>query len=172
MSHLSSAPLIRAGAKLNRLIQTICVLLTAAMILIVWIGIASRYVIDMGITWNEELSRYVMIWAALLAVSVGCFQREHIGFELFLGKFPQPLQRGLRIFLDLVAIAFFLFLAVYGVGMTLDGRYQYATIFGMTMLVPFASVPVSSALAAFQCIVALCRDTGRVSSDPMVETLG
>jgi TRAP-type C4-dicarboxylate transport system permease small subunit len=39
--------------------------------------------------------------------------------------------------------------------MTRDGLGQYATIFGITMVVPFAAVPVSSALTAFQIFAAM-----------------
>jgi TRAP-type C4-dicarboxylate transport system permease small subunit len=59
--------------------------------------------------------------------------------------------------LDLVSLSFFLFLTWYGIGMAQSGASQYATIFGMTMLVPFAAVPVSSALTAFQIFTAMLR---------------
>ena len=42
--------------------------------------------------------------------------------------------------------------------MTVEGRNQHANIFGMTMLVPFASVPVSSALTVIQLFVSMMRD--------------
>lgn len=153
-----TAGLISLGDRVNRVLQIVCAALTGAMILIVWLGIASRYFFHLGLTWTEELSRYVMIWAALLAVAVGVYQREHIGFELLLMKLPRRIQHAVRVGLDLLAFAFFAFLAIYGYGMTITGNGQYATIFGMTMLIPFASVPVSSGLAAFQCVVALARD--------------
>jgi TRAP-type C4-dicarboxylate transport system permease small subunit len=57
--------------------------------------------------------------------------------------------------IDLIGLLFFLFLAWYGIGMTRAGLSQYATIFGMTMVVPFAAVPVSSALTSFQIFAAM-----------------
>jgi TRAP-type C4-dicarboxylate transport system permease small subunit len=42
--------------------------------------------------------------------------------------------------------------------MALGGKTQYATIFGMNMVVPFASVPVCGALTSIQLIVTLLRD--------------
>ncbi len=146
------------GATLDAVIIKICAALVAAMVLIVWLGILSRYGLSLGITWTEELSRYIMIWAALLAIPVGVFRREHIGFELMFSLLPESGRKPLRALLDIIAIAFFAFLAWYGVGMTIQGSNQFATIFGMSMMVPFAAVPVSAGLAAFQAGVLLVRD--------------
>lgn len=146
------------GGYLDAILIKICAALVAVMVLIVWFGVVQRYGLALGVTWTEELARYVMIWAALLAVPVGVFRRDHIGFELLFAKLPEGGRRVLRVVLDLIAFAFFAFLAWYGVGMTITGAGQYATIFGMTMVVPFASVPVSAGLSAVQTLVVLLRD--------------
>ena len=44
------------------------------------------------------------------------------------------------------------------IGMTQGGATQYATIFEMTMVIPFAAVPVSSALACVQLVLMGVRD--------------
>lgn len=168
----ATARLVRVGEALNRLVQGVCVALMGGMVLTIWLGVASRYLFGWGITWTEEFSRYVMIWGALLAVSVGVFRREHIGFELLLMKLPRGLQKATRLGLDVIALGFFLFLSAYGTSMTIEGANQYATIFGMTMLVPFASVPVSCAISAFQCFVALMRDRNTLVAGGLVTEAG
>lgn len=148
----------RFGAAVNWVTERLCALLVAVMVLIIWWGVITRYFIGSGGIWTEELSRYVMIWAALLAVPVGAYRREHIGLDILFRFFPQKMQKGFRALLDLVGVSFFLFLAVYGIGMVQVGASQYATIFGMTMFFPFASVPVSAGLACLQILVAMVRD--------------
>ncbi len=147
------------GAALNRAIELLCAALMAALVLVIWFEVLQRYVLRLGFTWGEEFSRYLMIWAALLAVPVGAYRREHVGLEFVQNALPARGVRVLRLGLDLVGIAFFLFLAVYGVGMAASGATQYATIFGMTMVVPFASVPVCGALTALQIAVTMLRGT-------------
>lgn len=148
----------RLGTRVNWVTERVCALLVASMVLIIWYGVVTRYFIGEGGVWTEELSRYVMIWAALLAVPVGAFRREHIGLDIVFQYLPPKGRKALRMSLDLTGFAFFLFLTFYGIGMTRSGATQYATIFGMTMWVPFASVPVSSALACFQILVVMLRD--------------
>jgi TRAP-type C4-dicarboxylate transport system permease small subunit len=147
------------GQKLNWFVERICAVLMALMVLVIWFGVTERYFLKWGVTWTEEFSRYVMIWVALLAVSCGAYRREHIGLDLLMQRLPSHLRPLLRFFLDLLGLAFFIFLAIYGIGMTMDGKNQFATIFGMNMVVPFASVPVSAALTAIQILVTMLRDT-------------
>ena len=60
--------------------------------------------------------------------------------------------------IDILAFAFFAFLCYFGIGMTQQGATQYATIFEMTMTIPFASVPISSALVCVQLVLMAVRD--------------
>ncbi len=159
MKENRQSPLYTAARKLNWIVERICALLIGIMVVVIWFEVVERYFLHLGFTWTEELSRYIMIWAALLAVSCGAFYREHIGLDIVKRFLPQSGARILTIILDLVSLAFFLFLAWYGIGMTRDGLGQYATIFGITMVVPFAAVPVSSALTAFQIFAAMLRNS-------------
>ncbi len=139
----------------------------ALLVADVWLGVVARYVLRVQIPWTEELARYLMIWAALLAISSGIARREHIGFRLLLERFPDRLQKGLLISFDAIAFAFFAFLFVYGIGMTGTGAKQFAMIFGMSMAVPYASVPVSALLACLQILLAGIRDAGRIEQSPV-----
>ena len=76
-------PLERIAFTLNWVLERVCAALAAAIVLIIWYGVFERYVIRAGGAWTEELSRYVMIWLALLAVPCAAYYREHIGLELF-----------------------------------------------------------------------------------------
>ena len=143
--------------RLNWFVERLCALLVGIMVVVIWFGVVERYFLNLGFTWTEELSRYVMIWAALLAVSCGAFYREHIGLDIVKRFLPAKGARFLGLSLDLVSLGFFIFLAWYGMGMAEAGLCQYANIFGITMVVPFAAVPVSSLLTAFQIFAAMLR---------------
>ena len=150
-------PLEQIAFRLNWVLERVCAALAAGLVLIIWYGVVERYIVRAGGTWTEELSRYVMIWLALLAVPCAAYYREHIGLELFLGRLSLRHRRPVILVLDIISVAFFLFLTYYGILLTRDGTTAYATIFSMNMVIPFASVPVSSAFAAFQFFVALIR---------------
>jgi len=168
MEEVKQSPLQRFAYRLNWLVERICALLVGMMVVVIWFEVVERYFLHWGLTWTEEFSRYVMIWVALLAVSCGAYYREHIGLDLVNRFLPQRAAKVLMIGLDIVSLAFFIFLTWYGIDMTRAGGSQYATIFGMTMLVPFAAVPVSSALTAFQVFSAMLRGQ-HSSTTPMAQ---
>jgi TRAP-type C4-dicarboxylate transport system permease small subunit len=157
VSAAEMTPLEKIAYQVNWVLERVCAALAAAMVLIVWFGVFERYVVSAGQTWTEELARFVMIWGALLAVPCAAYYREHIGLEMFLAILPLKPRKMLILVLDIISVAFFLFMTYYGILLTRDGATAYATIFNMTMVIPFASVPVSSAFAAFQFFVAMLR---------------
>jgi TRAP-type C4-dicarboxylate transport system permease small subunit len=146
------------GGRLNWVVERFCALLMAALVMVIWFEVFQRYALRLGFTWGEELSRYIMIWAALMAVPVGAYRREHIGLEFVSNALPSAQRRYLRLVLDIIGLVFFIFLTIYGIGMAASGKTQYATIFGMNMVVPFASVPICGALTSAQLIVTMLRD--------------
>jgi len=146
------------GGRLNWVVERFCAVLMAALVLVIWFEVFQRYALRLGFTWGEELSRYIMIWAALMAVPVGAYRREHIGLELIHNALTLAQRRYLRLVLDIIGLAFFVFLSIYGIGMAASGQTQYATIFGMNMVVPFASVPICGILTSTQLIVTMLRD--------------
>jgi TRAP-type C4-dicarboxylate transport system permease small subunit len=166
MAETRRSSLQRFASRVNWVVERVCALLVGLMVLVIWFGVVERYFLHLGMTWTEEFSRYVMIWAALLAVSCGAFYREHIGLDIIKRFLPPMGARALGVGIDLVGLLFFLFLAWYGIGMTRAGLSQYASIFGMTMVVPFAAVPVSSALTSFQIFAAMMH--GREPESKMI----
>lgn len=151
------------GRRLNWFIERLCALLVALMVMDVWLGVLSRYLLDLQITWTEELARYLMIWAALLAVSCGVHYREHVGLMLILEKMPRQIRRWFSLILDLVGLGFFLILFYYGYNLSSEGATQYANIFNITMALPYAAVPVSAGLAALQMLLVALKDFARVT---------
>ncbi len=161
------ARLDRLAFLVNWVLERVCALLVGMMVLVIWFGVLERYFLELGMTWTEELSRYIMIWAALLAVSCGAYHREHIGLALLKQKLPERWAKLLIFSLDVISLAFFLFLAYYGIFMTSGGAGQFASIFGMTMVIPFAAVPVSSAATAFQIFAAMFRNPEVTAAESM-----
>lgn len=146
------------SARFNRWIELLCAGLLAILVIDIWIGVFGRYVFELPVTWSEELARYLMIWAALLAVSCGVARREHVAVTALLHRVPIRIRRWIEVAIDVLAFAFFAFLCYFGIDMARQGATQYATIFDMTMAIPFASVSVSSALVCIQLVLMGIRD--------------
>ena len=143
--------------RLNYVMERLCALIMAVLVLDVWLGVAARYVLPWQLTFTEELARYLMIWVALLAVSCGIAGREHIGVAVLFDRLPPPLQRPLLL-LDLIAFCFFAYLFYFGLGFAGSGASRFSMIFGMSKLLPFSAVPAAAALACIQIALVAARD--------------
>ena len=151
---------------LASLTDRVAVALLALLVLDVWLGVVVRYVIPLDLTFMEEAARYLMIWVALLAVSSGIPRREHIGVQVLFERLPAALRRTLLGVLDVLAFAFFAFLALYGIGLVERGGKTFTMIYGMNKTLPFAAVPVGAALAAVQIVLVAFRDQARLRRQP------
>lgn len=144
--------------RLNWINERVCAALVAGTVIVVWFGVVERYILSMGMIWTEEVARYLMIWAALMAVPCCAYRREHIAIDLLFCRLPWSWQKPGRVILDSIGLLFFLFMFVYGIGMVEQGSTEYASVFGMTMVVPFMSVLVSSLLTIIQIAVTMVRE--------------
>ncbi|MCP5265565.1 MAG: TRAP transporter small permease [Burkholderiaceae bacterium] len=140
--------------------------LLAILVFDVWLGVVVRYLVPLDITFTEEAARYLMIWVALLAVSSGIPRREHIGVQVLFERLPPIARRLLLGVLDALALAFFVFLLLYGLGLVERGGRTFTMIHGLSKALPFAAVPVGAALASVQIALVAWRDQARLAREP------
>jgi tripartite ATP-independent transporter DctM subunit len=91
--------------RLNRILATLievpAALLVLAEVIVLLMGVTSRYVLHQPLVWSDELASILVLWLAMLG-SIVAFQRgEHMRMTAIVGK----LDPRRRAFLDLVAIA-------------------------------------------------------------------
>ena len=153
----------RAGVlslALNRVVEAVVVVIIVALVLDVWIGVLDRYLFKWQLNWPEIMARYLMIWAALLAVSCGIARREHIGLTVLIDRLPIVLRRAILVVCDLIALFLFVWTIWYGVQFAISGSSRFAMIFGMSMAPAFSAVPAAATMAAIQLALCVLRDGG------------
>lgn len=150
----------RISAVLNRAVEAVVVILMAALVLDVWIGVLDRYLFRWQLPWPEILARYLMIWTVLLAISCAIARREHIGLTLVVDRLPPSLRRLALMTSDVLAMILFAYVVWYGVSFAAGGVDRKMMIFGLSMAPAFSALPVAGALAALQLGLVLVRDGG------------
>lgn len=69
--------------------ECLMVFFLAAMTVIMGIQVFSRYALGMSLTWSEELTRYIFIWAGFLSISYCIKKCVSIKIEQFVALFPK-----------------------------------------------------------------------------------
>lgn len=155
-----------ASARINSVVEAIVAALMLALVLDVWLGVVDRYYFRWQLPWPEVLARYLMIWAAMLAVSSGVARRDHIGLTAFIMVLPYRLRRAALICMDILALALFLYVAWYGIGFAQSGAPRQAMIFGVSLAPFYSAIPVAAALSSLQLVLVLMRDMGAHIDEP------
>ncbi len=159
-----------ASAKINSVVEGIVAALMLSLVLDVWLGVVDRYYFHWQLPWPEVLARYLMIWAALLAVSSGIARRDHIGLTAFIMILPVGLRRTLLVAMDVLALALFLYVAFFGISFAESGAPRQAMIFGASLAPFYAAIPVAAALSSVQLVLVLFRDMGSHIDQPPFAT--
>ena len=129
-----------------------CMCAIGMMTIIVIIGVFFRYVLANPLGWTEEASRYLMIWAASLAVSMGIMKGEHVGITFVTRKFPPMLNRWCSVGVNLAILFFLWVLTQRGYDMALNGKNQISSLLGISMIWSLAAIPVAGFLAMLQTV--------------------
>ena len=97
----------KLGDGLERMIEIPVFILSIIMTVTVLLGVFFRYVVRSPLGWTEELSRYVMIWMALLSVALCIWRHEHVGVTMFVKKIPRIAAKAM-IFVSNMMVMYFL----------------------------------------------------------------
>jgi len=151
----------KASAAIDRAVSALASVLFGAMTLVVLLGVFFRYVLNTPLSWTEETSRYLMIWGASVAVSIGIRENEHVGLTVLMDALKsRTLKRILATIVFLVVLSFLVLMLVYSAGMAKEARTRASTALGISMFLPTLAVPVAMALSAAQLVLAYVKQMG------------
>jgi TRAP-type C4-dicarboxylate transport system permease small subunit len=130
--------------------------LTALMAGVVLLGVFTRYFLNDPLSWTEEAARYSLIWLSWLGGGLALRRGAHIAVEFLLDALPSAPMRALLLFAGRVAAIFFLAICVwYGLVLVQRVSFQSTIALGISMQLPYASVPVGSLLMIYHMLVVM-----------------
>lgn len=127
--------------------------LAAIMVLTVLVGVFFRYVLRNSLGWTEELARYLMIWMALLSISIGIKDKEHVGIQLLVRSIPIKYAKVVNLMVNGVVLFFLFVLSYKGLTVATKAFSQLSLGLGISMFWPLLSIPVAGLFAIIQQII-------------------
>jgi tripartite ATP-independent transporter DctM subunit len=80
--------------------------LVGVEILVLLIGVVSRYVFNAPLTWSDELASTLFLWLAMLGAVIALRRAEHMRLAFLVGLAPSRWRRWLETFATMVVAAF------------------------------------------------------------------
>ncbi|MBL3540065.1 TRAP transporter small permease [Aminivibrio sp.] len=158
----------KVGNGLERMIELPVFILSILMTAIVLLGVFFRYVVRDPLGWSEELSRYLMIWMALLSVALCVWRHEHVGVTMAIKKLPRTVAKTLIFVSNGLVMYFLLVLTRYGFRMAEGGKAQLSTALDTSMEWWLMAVPVSALLCMIMLSCKMVLDVRRKNIDEML----
>lgn len=89
-------------------------LLVAIIAICVCLQVFSRYVLNMGLVWTEDVAMFAMTWAVYFGAAMAVHEKFHVRMMAAVMVLPYRLAWGITFLSDLVWAAFLVFMMVYG----------------------------------------------------------
>ena len=93
----------RALDRLDLAAKWLVIAAMAAMIAVVSVQVALRYLLNTSLDWSDEVSRLLFVWAIFLAIPLGIREGAHVGIDLLVGRLPVSVRRALGLAMSLAA---------------------------------------------------------------------
>lgn len=159
---------LKLSLYIERLAAYPCIAATGAMTVVVLLGVVFRYVLLSPLSWSEEVARYLMIWAASLAISIGIMRREHLGITFLSSRIPPWAQKYVALLVNLAVLWFLWILTKFGYYMALEGQTQLSPVlakYKINMMWSLSAIPVAGALAIIQTVLQMMVDLFKTKED-------
>jgi TRAP-type C4-dicarboxylate transport system permease small subunit len=124
--------------------------LLGSLVVIMFIQVFFRYVLNNSLSWSEELAKYLFVWMTFLGAALCLRDKVHIGVDYFVSLLPEPLQQAVQRFNLVLIIVFSSVVAVTGFIWVVHDRGTVTPALGWPLnTVFYGALPVGSVLMAF-----------------------
>jgi len=119
---------------LDKLLQILMALCLASMAILVFGNVVLRYAFHSGITWSEEMSRYLFVWMVFLGAIGALKDNDHLGVDVLLKKLPLGAKRIVFILSNAIVL--------YVLWLLLDGSWKI-TMSSLETRAPATNLPLA-----------------------------
>jgi TRAP-type C4-dicarboxylate transport system permease small subunit len=133
-------------AALIRALERLVIVLMGTITLLIIAEVALRGLASTSLIITDELSRYLMIWTAMLAATVLVYEDGHLRTTLLPDTLPPRAALAVYLVSDLIVLCFLGAVVGSSVALLVSVGEQTTITLGVSMLWFYAALPVCSAL--------------------------
>lgn len=127
------------------------------LVVILFLQVLFRFVIEQPLDFTEELSRTLLIWLVFLGASYGTYTAQHFVVDFIFTACPQAFQRVAGPLVDLLTVVFLGVILWVGWNTTLNATVQQLPVLGVPVMVQVIAMPIGAALMILHTLMALVR---------------
>ena len=136
----------------DSIIKGILIAIVATFIVIVFVQVIFRYVLNNSLPWSEELARILFTQMIFLAAPIAVLEKRHIAVDLILQMLPRSAKRWMFVLINALSFVFFCFLAMSGYTFATSNMHQVTAALAIPMGYLYMVIPVSCVMMCVNCI--------------------
>ncbi|SDL11545.1 TRAP transporter small permease [Halarsenatibacter silvermanii] len=142
----------KLSRRLNSLIEKAITGMIGLMLALVLIQVVARYFLGASTPWTSELSRYLMVWIALVGASVLSKEEKHAAVNLFKNRLPPRLRIIIEVFINILILLLLFILVLRGFRYSFDYWNSISPATGIRRTWAYLSLPVGALLMFLQTL--------------------
>lgn len=133
--------------------------LFALLVVLIFLQVAFRFILNFSLDWTEEMSRYTFITLVYASATVAVKRNKHLRTEGLVQALPKNVKKWVNIFSDVIWLAFTILMIrlSYTATMTVLVSGQASPVLNVTMGYIYAVVPIGFTLMSFRIIQQIIR---------------
>ena len=144
----------KASDFVDRIGCWIVILSMIGMVFFTSIQIIARVFFE-ALSWSEEITRYLLIWATF--IGAGCVYKRggHINVSFIQDRFKGEANKYVKILVHLICIAFFVIAVYFGIMYMMKQGAQRSPALGIKMNSMYMSIPVGCGIMLLHALSAI-----------------
>lgn len=122
--HIIQLLLFRLNNFICLVCSTVVTVSLAAISVILFIAVTSRYFLNNPVTWTEDATCFLLVWMVLFGSVVAMRKRDHVAIDSLVEKFPPIIQQILKIAATLTILYVCWFMVWHGISFTKMGMQR------------------------------------------------
>ncbi|WP_054707932.1 TRAP transporter small permease [Bacillus sp. JCM 19041] len=142
---------------INNGIKYLVSIMLVVLAILVVLQVTTRFVINVPLSWTEEIARYLMIYIVFLGSGLAMRYNQHIAIDFLLDVIKQKNKERLQKIILWISAIFCVMLAYYGAKLTYMVIGQSTPTLQYSMAWAYAAIPLGALVMLVNIIALLVR---------------
>ncbi len=138
--------------------EILIVVLLFGIVVLAFIQVVFRYILNSPLTWSEAICRYMYVWMVFVGSAVVINTEGHLTLTFFVDRMPQRMQRPLKVVANLIVVFILILIFINeGAYLTKVTSRQISATVGNKMSWIYVAIPVGGVLMVLNTLRQLVR---------------
>ena len=132
---------------LEKIVDNIGAFIMFSILFVSFYQVVARYVLNTPLFWSEELTRYLLIWMAMIGSAMALSKHEHVSITTFSNRLSPGGQKVMHYLRNFVLSIVLIFILYYGYTFAILNSTQYSpSIYWLSLFWACLALPVGFTL--------------------------